>query len=158
MKYILIIGSKDSGKSTSLNAICKELKPSRIFVLRKGSEPEFAFFEEVDKSEVIYNGTYIIEVKETLILIMAGSPTEQDVKVTTIFEICNRLQMTINFALIAMRSFEKRAGYDTKKELELLGKTVLVEKIYRINDSEFDKTNIWKSRIDKIIKFINENI
>ena len=158
MKYILIRGSKDSGKSTTFDAVCKQLNPNKILVLRRNNGTENAFFEEVNTSIIVYNETYIIEVGHKLILIMAGSPTEQYITITIVIEICIRLKIKIDFVLIAMRSFEKIVGFNTTKELEILGEAVLIENIYRIDDSEFKKTKIWKLRIEQIVTLIKENI
>jgi hypothetical protein len=158
MKYILIKGSKDSGKSTTCNEVCRQLNPDKISVLRNGKDKTNAFFEQVETTLEILNETYLLEIGRKKVLIMSGSPTEQGIKITIIIEIIISLEIEIDFALIAMRSFEKAPDFNTIKELELVGESVLIEKIERINDSVFMQTDIWKSRIERITKLIKANI
>jgi adenylate kinase family enzyme len=159
MKYILIIGACNAGKSTTANAVCEKLNPSRILLLTpKWTDLPNSNFVQVDNSVIIENGTYIIEVNGKLILISAGSPTEQCIRISILIEICITLNLSIEFALVSMRSFEKKDGYDTRNELKKIGELILEKKIYRIKDEKFETTDAWKTRIDSIVKLIKKNI
>ena len=158
MKYIIIIGSSHSGKSTTINAICKELKPNKTFqLIPNWSNIVDSSFKVVDNSSKLENGTYLVEVNDKLILVVAGSPTEQSIGISILFEICIKLNIRIDFAIVAMRSFEKKGGYDTRNELKKLGELVFETKIYKINQDDFESTIDWKSRIETFIKKI-ENV
>lgn len=152
MKYILIIGASRSGKSTTINAVCKKLKADKVWQLNSESQ-----FTEVDKTTEIKNGTYIIEVSGKIILVVAGSPTEQEITITIIIKVALKFKATIDFAIVTMRSFEKREGYDTPNELKLLGEKIYQEKIYRI-EAELENNPIWNKRVNNIIEIINSNI
>ncbi len=161
MKYILIKGAKDAGKSATLNAICKNLKPSRVSKLvwlENAEKQKVPHFEEIDDSIELVNDTYIIEVNTKKILIVCGSPSEQSMKITIIIEILIRLEITIDFALVAMRSFEKMVGFNTEKELESIGDALLIDKIHRIKDPKFEETTEWKDRIQKYVHLITKSI
>jgi adenylate kinase family enzyme len=158
MKYIIIIGASQSGKSTTVNAICKGLGSTKISqLIPNWSSIVDSSFKVVDYSSKLENGTYLIEVNGKLILVVAGSPTEQSIRISILFEICFKLNIRIDFAIVAMRSFEKKEGYDTRNELKKLGELVFETKIYRINQDDFESTIEWKSRIETLIKKI-ENV
>jgi len=159
VKYILIVGACDAGKSTTANAVCRKLNPNRILQLTpKWGDLVNSNFVQVDNSVIIENGTYIIEENGRLILISAGSPTEQNICISMLIEICKKLNLSIEFALVSMRSFEKKKGYDTRNELRKLGELLLEKKIYRIKHDKFEITDEWKTRIDSIVKLIKDNI
>ena len=92
MKYILIIGTKDAGKSTTIDAVCKKLKPTSVE--RLNSEK---VFEKVSNTVDILNGTYVIEVDGKIILVVAGAPTEQGITITVLIKICLKMFLVIYF-------------------------------------------------------------
>lgn len=145
MKYILIIGTTDAGKSTTINAVCKKLNPTSIQRLKSDKT-----FEKVAIDVDILNGTYLVEINGKIILVSAGAPTEQNIKITILIEICIKLEIEIDFALVAMRTVERREGFDTKKELKEFGDCILEERIWQINGNDFKASKEWQSRIDKI--------
>lgn len=145
MKYILIIGTTDAGKSTTINAVCKKLNPTTIQRLKSDKT-----FEKVAIDVDILNGTYLVEINGKIILVSAGAPTEQNIKITILIEICIKLKIEIDFALVAMRTVERREGFDTKKELKEFGECILEEKIWQVNGNDFKASKEWQSRIDKI--------
>jgi len=150
MKYILIVGAKDSGKSTTMDAVCKTLNPDRIFQLNSENE-----FLEVDSKVEIMNGTYIIEVKGQIILVVAGAPTEQDITITILVEIAIKFKIRIDFAIVAMRAFEKKKDFDTRNELKQLGECLLETRIWKIHADNYKETPEWKERIRDIADLIN---
>lgn len=158
MKSILIIGASYAGKSTTMREVCKRLKPTKVYRL-------FADKEELTKSKVesaqideIFNNTFIIEVKGKLILVVAGATTEQNITITILVNICVEIGIEISFALVSMRSFERREGFDTPTELKSKSEIILTEKIYRIKDEKFETTTEWNERIDKIVEKVKSNI
>lgn len=145
MKYILIIGTTNAGKSTTINAVCKKLNPTSIQRLKSDKT-----FEKVAIDVDILNGTYLVEINGKVILVSAGAPTEQNIKITILIEICIKLKIEINFALVAMRTVERREGFDTKKELKEFGECILEERIWQVSGDNFKSSKKWQNRIDKI--------
>ena len=158
MKSILIIGASNAGKSTTIREVCRRLKPSKVY--RLYADIENLENSRIDLSEVdkIFNDTFIVEYQGKFILVVAGATTEQNIQITTLIEICIKIKIYISFLLVSMRSFEKREGFDTPKELKNNSEIVLTEKIYRINDENFMNNNEWQKRIDKIVKTLESNI
>ncbi|MCW3121925.1 MAG: hypothetical protein JWQ38_1417 [Flavipsychrobacter sp.] len=151
MKYILIVGTKDAGKSTTIDAICKKLNPTAI---KRLNYPDRKRFEDVNNTIIIDNGTYLIEVNGKMILIVAGAPTEQGITITVLFELCFKFQIKIDYAIVAMRSFEKRDGHDTRNELMQFGECLLDERIWQIYGENFKESIEWKARINKMVELI----
>ena len=150
MKSILIRGAKNSGKSTTIQAVCENLNPKKVYMLS----------DDLIESEIenIFNHTFIIEVNGKLILIVAGTPTEQDWKITDIYKHCQKLNLDIHFLIVAMRTFEKKDGFNTLKELEKISSIVLKEEITRIPGANFKKTKEWKDRIERIVNVVKNNL
>ncbi|WP_284464586.1 hypothetical protein [Chryseobacterium sp.] len=153
MKSILIIGASNAGKSTTAQEVCKQLKPTKVFRLVI-SEKKLIDAE----IENIFNNTFVIEVNGKLILIVAGATTEQGFKIKVIIDVCIDLKLDISFALVSMRSFERKKGFDTKNQLSSISEVLLEERIYKINEDDFRNSKEWKNRIKKIVSLIKENI
>ncbi|WP_428070318.1 hypothetical protein [Chryseobacterium gambrini] len=153
MKSILIIGAADAGKSTTAQEVCKKLKPTKVSKLDISEEK--LINAEIEN---IFNNTFIIEVNGKLILIVAGATTEQGFKITFIIDVCIKLELNISFALVSMRSSERKEGFDTKNQLSSISNILLEEKIYKINEENFKNSKDWKNRIDKIVSLIKQNI
>jgi hypothetical protein len=152
MKYILIRGGSRNGKSTTIDAIAKKLKPSKVWQLNSQG-----IFISVSVEVDIKNGTYIIEVNGVIILVVAGSPTEQDITITVLIEIALKQNFNLKILIVAMRTFELKDNFDTPKELEKLATKISEEKIYRINEDL--KTSIeFKNRISKYTNLIQKEI
>lgn len=153
MKSILIIGAADAGKSTTAQEVCKRLKPTKVSRLNISEE------NLIDAEiENIFNNTFIIEVSGKLILIVAGATTEQGFKITVIIDVCIKLKLNISFALVSMRSFERKKGFDTKTQLSSNSDILLEERIFKINDKDFRDSKEWKSRTQRIVNLITQNI
>lgn len=158
MKSILIIGASNAGKSTTMNEVCKRLNPSEVYklIVNRG-DFEKSRIEPAEIDE-IFNNTFIIKVKGKFILVVAGAPTEQNIKITVLIEICIKIEIEISFLLVSMRSFEKREGFDTPTELENKSEVVLTEKIYRIGEEKFEESVEWNSRINTIVDLVKTNL
>lgn len=158
MKSILIIGASNEGKSTTIQEVCKRLKPTKVNRLYADKNN----FEEsrIELSEVtnIFNDTFIIEVNDKLVLVVAGAPTEQNIKITTLIQICIKIKINITFLIVSMRSFERKEGFDTQNELKNKSKIVLTERIYFIEDDKFQNNIEWNKRITKIVDTLKLNI
>lgn len=152
MKYIIIKGKGNSGKSTTIEAVCKRINPDEISVLNIDK------FLPVAVDSKIYNGTYLLKAKSKTILIVAGAPTEQGIKITIILEICIQLNIKIDFVLVAMRSYERTIGYNTKKELEVFGECLLEQDIVKIIDDDYNQSIIWNKRVNEIFNVIIKNL
>ena len=158
MKSVLIIGASHAGKSTTIREVCKRVNPTKVYRLHvdnnnlKNSQIELS---EIDK---IFNDTFIIEVQGKMIMVVAGAPTEQNIRITVLIEVCIQIGIDISFLLVSMRSFEKREGFDTPNELKNQSEIVLKEKIHKITDDNFINNIEWNQRIDKIVKIIKSSI
>ena len=153
MKYILLIGTKDAGKSTTVDAVCKRLKPDVVKQLQWDKT-----FKDVDPSKEIRNGTYLIQVQGKFILVVAGAPTEQGIRVTVLINICIELNIKIDFALVVMRSYERSEGFKTREELKKLGECVYEDTIYNISGEDYQNSAEWNERINRIVNSIHENL
>ncbi len=160
MKYILIVGKKDAGKSTTISNVCERLKPTKIqrLIIYENSIHSGYRCEDVDQVDEIFNGTYILEVNGKVILIVVGSPTEQKRSITILIEITIKIKIRIDFALIAVRTSERLEGFNTWDELKKYGSLILDEWIEKIKDEKFNETDLWKSRIEKITSLVNSSI
>lgn len=157
MKYILLKGKMDAGKSSTITAICQNFIISSCQRITLDANGKLKI--ENDTSNNFGNGTFIINVNGSNILIVAGAPTEQKITITLILIFIMELQIEILFAIISVRSREVLAGFDTVSELEKLGHVcILEEEISRIDIHNYTLTSIWQNRIKKISDLINKNL
>ncbi|WP_010181446.1 hypothetical protein [Aquimarina agarilytica] len=158
MKSIIIIGKSNEGKSTTVREICKNLKPTKIWKLDTNTSDYKKSKLKEAKVEDIFNNTFVIEVKGKLILICAGAPTEQIIRISVLIEICISIKLEIHFAIVSMRTSERREGFNTPLELEKYSSIVLKEKIKKVKGDEFEKSEEWKNRITKLSVLVLEEI
>lgn len=104
------------------------------------------------------DGNYIITVRKKNILVVAGSPTKQRTKITTILESIRHLNLRPDFAIIAMRGLEKLKGFTTSQELENYGKCIYETKIWRIPSHKFNLTEEWNKRVNYIMAITLHNL
>lgn len=158
MKSILIIGTADAGKSTTMSEVCRRLKPTKVF--RLITDTENYKNSKLKKAEIgdIFNDTFIIEVNGKLILVVAGAPTEQRIRLTILIEICISINVDISFYLVSKRLIERIEGFDTVTELQAKSKIILSQRIYKIPNEDFQNMQEWNDRIDSIGKLILKNI
>lgn len=152
MKYVLIVGATENGKSTTISEVYKRLKPTKAWELNSKQ-----IFVEVKANVGMFNGTYLIEVNGIIILVAAGSPTEQDITITDLLKLAIKLGFDIKLLIVAMRTFEKKSGFDTPKELEKIGVKVYLEKIFKIA-GDYKVNSDWNDRIDRIVSTIEMNM
>lgn len=160
MNYIIIRGSKDAGKSTTIDAVCKRLNPEKVYKLII-SKDNSGSIEEILKSIHsinLHNDTFIIKVKKKTILVVSGSPTEQNHTITQIITITRALKIEIDFAIIAMRSFELKDGYNTSNELLSFGNCILERKIFKILSENYRDSEEWKNRVEEIFNRIKNKL
>jgi hypothetical protein len=153
MNSILIKGKADEGKSTTIREICKSLNPERVWELIYDKKE----LKETTVGE-IFNNTYVIQVGGKKILIAAGAPTEQKIRITLLIKICVELEVEIDFAIVAKRSAERRKGFDTINELKNFGEIILIDKISKIPGEDFKQSQEWNDRISKIKKIVLESL
>ncbi|MDR0604049.1 MAG: hypothetical protein LBG80_07085 [Bacteroidales bacterium] len=151
IKSLIIRGSQNSGKSTTIQEVCKQLNCSEVYKLNFNKKI-------LKKSTVdeIFNGTYIIYIGKEVILIIAGAPTEQKKSIRIILELCIELQIEISFVLSARR-FAERNDFNTTSELKrftTLLNTIKIEKI----SGDFRKSEEWQKRIKEIVTIIQNNL
>lgn len=142
MEALVIKGRSSDGKSTTMRELCKALNPQKVMQVNL---KEKILTKSVASD--IQNGTFIITVSGKDILISAGSPTEQGVKITRILEICKTLGYKIDFALVSMRTRERKQGFSTISELKKIASNVTVEPIKKISGSDFLHSSEWSKRI-----------
>ncbi len=153
MKHIILEGKMSSGKSSTIKAVAEKLKPSVVYSVGNGCPIDI---------DSIFNGTYIIKYDGKLILIVAGSPTEQHNTITDIINSAQEFaQKTFNdkivFALIAKRKIERRVGYKTIIELNALSEEVHREKINYIEETTEENLQanpVFIERINRIYNII----
>jgi len=157
MKYIIVKGAKSAGKSETINEVCRRLKPesiSKVYFTEAGKIHLQKLFSISDLSD----GTYIITVRKKNILLVSGAPTQQRLSITTILESVNNLNMSPDFAIIAMRGLEKLKNFSTAKELERFGKCIYETKIWRIPSHKYNLTEEWNKRISYLTAITLHNI
>ena len=159
MKSILIIGTKDGGKSTTITEVCKMLNPSKVYSLNRVEKKI-----EIAQVNDIYNNTFIIEVNGKLILVVAGAPTEQDITLKVLIEICLEIGIEISFLLVSKRTSERKEGFDTNKDLKDYSDLIHTERINRIplveekDPNSYKQDLKWINRITKIHELILNNL
>jgi hypothetical protein len=152
MRYILLKGASHAGKSNTVNAVSKLLRPSSI--RRLGSNRQF---KVTSIDEEILNGTYIIQFANKCILIVAGAPTEQGITISVLITICMEQNIQIDFVLAVMRSYERSDGFDTSEELRQLGDCILEEVIYKIPGENYKESDGWRARVQRLADLIINN-
>lgn len=159
MKSILIIGTSDGGKSTTITELCKKLKPTQVFKLNTSQR-------KIETAEVtdIFNNTFLIKVKGKFILVVAGAPTEQKIKLKVLIQITIEINVEISFLIVAKRTSERRDGFNTIEDINNSSKLLHTEKLKRIsltkkNDlNSFKENQDWIDRINRLEKIIIENL
>ncbi|ATA94190.1 hypothetical protein [Capnocytophaga canimorsus] len=153
-KAIIIRGKQSAGKSTTIREVCKRLNPQKIYILNTNEKKL-----EQEEIEKICNNIYLISVKDKWILVFAGSPTELEISISFAIEVCIELEIDISFILVSRRYSERKENFNTYKELEdkeyEIIDTILINKIEQEN---FEETEEWEERIEKIINTIKQNL
>lgn len=159
MKSILIIGTKDGGKSTTMTEVCKKLNPTNVYKLNTIDKK----IEPANVSD-IYNNTFIIEVEGKYILVVAGAPTEQNITLKILIEICIEIEIHISLLLVSKRTTERKEGFNTLQDLNDYSLLIHTETVYPIpltdiNDiNSFKQDSNWINRINKIYELVKNNI
>lgn len=157
MNYIIVKGSKNAGKSKTINEVCRRLKPDRIQKLFFKPTEE-SFIEEVNPATQLLNETYIISLKNKNILVVAGSPTGQRRNITVLVEAIRQKGIPVHFAIIAIRSLEKLSNFSTVKELTVYGNCIYETKIRRIPAHNYSETEEWNRRIEHLVFLCQRNL
>jgi hypothetical protein len=158
LKAIIITGAKDSGKSTTIQELCRQLKPKNIWQIKINTLDKKKSKLEVSSIDAIYNNVFIIEVQNKFILILAGCPTEIDIRITTVIDICFILNIDISIVVTAKRTSERKKNFNSKDELKKMGFIISEERIQKVKLTEFRDSIEWKNRIDKLKEMILKEI
>lgn len=153
MKYILLKGASHAGKSTTMDAVCKMLKPDHIQRLN----PTAKTVEDIDGIYEMFNGSFILEVNGVIILVAAGATTEQGVTITMLVKIAIALKIRIDFAIVSMRSYETKDGFNTPTELNSLGECIGTFVVHKIRGDDFRNAEQWKTRVQGIVTLLEEH-
>jgi hypothetical protein len=156
MKYMIIKGSKGSGRSATTKDICKRLNPSSIKELFI-DDTAIATLRPVSIQD-LEKGNYILKVRKRCVLVVAGAPTEQRKKITAILLAVHSLNIYPKIAIIAMSGIEKLKDFATAKELEKFGECIYETKIRRIPSHQFHKTEEWDARISLLTSLTLQSI
>lgn len=151
MKSILIVGTSNSGKSKTLQEISYQLNPNNVYKLDLKNE---VLINAELKS--IHNDTFIIEVNNKKILVVAGATTEQGFTIISIIEICKSLKIEVSMAIVSMRTFERKIGFDTKNQLKSIAEIILIERINKVI-GDYRSSDKWNVRIKKLLNLIIDN-
>ncbi|MCB9235276.1 MAG: hypothetical protein H6581_26715 [Bacteroidia bacterium] len=154
MNSIIIRGKADSGKSATIREVCKRLHPERVLKIVPDWYDLRESGTEDSEAEAIYNDAFIILVRGVVVLVSAGAPTEHGIRITTLIEICIRLGYRPAFVICAMRSYERREGYDTPAELAAVGEVVSTVWVSRIEGEEYERNPEWIARVNDIVRKI----
>lgn len=155
MKYIIVKGKANEGKTTTIAQVVKELNPIEIKSIIF-DEDEAIRLVELNLSEVLENGLYLIKTNNLVIIIVIGAPTEIDIPISIIFNKILELKVNIDFAIIAVREREKD-GFNSRQELQKFGAEIYFEHIEKIPVIDFKNTEDWKNRVKRILNSIEEN-
>jgi hypothetical protein len=150
MKYILVSGASHAGKSTTMDAVCKMLKPDRIQRLN----PDTKTLEDIGGVHHMLNGSFLLEVNGSIILVAAGATTEQKITITLLVKIAIELKLRIDFAIVSMRSYEKKTGFNTPEELKSLGECIGSFTVNKISGEDFKNSQQWKARVQGIVNLL----
>ena len=150
MKYIIVKGASHHGKSTTIDAVCRMLKPERVERLNTVKR-ELQYF---DQSEPKHNGCFLLWVRGKIILVSAGATTEHKTSITVLITILIELQIEIDFAIVAMRSREQTKDFNTPEELKRLGECLGTVEISWIA-GDYKNSIEWKDRVQGIVDMLN---
>lgn len=156
MKYIIIKGSKNSGKYITVRDTCRRLNPSSIEQLYIDNAGK-AMLHPVSISD-LEKDNYLLKIRKKNILVVASAPTEQRKRITSIIQAIHSLDIYPEFAIIAMSGIEKLKDFATAKELEKYGECIYETKIWRIPSNQFKKTEEWDNRISSLTAVTLKNI
>jgi hypothetical protein len=99
MKYILIKGSRSSGKSATAKAICKRLNPTSVKKLCFDDAGKTSL--KVSALDEVEKDNYILTVKKRRILVVAGAPTGQRKKITDIMKAVREADVYPDLSIVA---------------------------------------------------------
>lgn len=149
MKYVIVKGASNHGKSTTIDAVCRILNPERIERLNTDKK-QLQYF---DRNEPMHNGCFVIWVSGKIVLVSAGATTEHKTRITVLIEILIELNIQIDFAIVAMRSREQTEGFNTPEELKLLGDYLGTVEINSI-PGDYQNSSEWKDRVQDIVNML----
>ncbi|PXX23721.1 hypothetical protein [Arenibacter sp. ARW7G5Y1] len=158
MKSLIIKGTSNEGKSTTVRELCKSLNPEGIWKLEMDTSSYSESLLVESELSNIFNNTFVIQINGQLVLVCAGAPTEQSIKITVIIDICLEIGLKIKFAIVSMRSSERKKGFDTPTELENISEFLKIERIHKIKVDNFMESQEWKNRIENLKNYILSEI
>jgi nucleoside-triphosphatase THEP1 len=150
MKYIIVRGRKDAGKSTTCSQVITRLNHDSVKVLHLANEK----LEDFKSINTFNNGVYVLWLDKKLVLVVSGAPTELRVTITQVLIICEKLDLVIDICIVSMRTHERRLGFDTRNQIKEYGE--LLDEFFVAPDT-FENLKDDK-RIDKIIQLVIDNI
>lgn len=179
-KAIIIRGKQSAGKSTTIGEVCKLLEPTEVkklnlYLFQNWSENQFQKLcskfskDELEKTfdivkneetfeNIGLNDIFLIKVDGKWILVVGGSPSEIKIHIVIIILLLIHIEIEISLVLTAVRKGERK-NYDTKVRLESEEYEIIdTIPINKIEQGNFEETEEWKERIEKIINTIKQNL
>lgn len=180
-KAIIIRGKQSAGKSTTIREVCKLLEPTEVkklnlYLFQNWSENQFQKLcskfskdelektfdivkeDKIEFNDIKLNDIFLIKVAGKWILVVGGSPSEIKIHIVIIILLLIHIEIEISLVLTAVRKGERK-NYDTKVRLESQEYEIIdTIPINKIEQENFEETEEWKERIEKIINTIKQNL
>lgn len=91
-------------------------------------------------------------------MVVAGSPTEQRVNITTIVKAVQSTGVNPHLAIIAVRGRERLGNFATTSEVSAFGKCLHETKISRIPSVNYKNSDEWNKRITHLLNIVKLNL
>jgi molybdopterin-guanine dinucleotide biosynthesis protein len=157
MKSVLILGKTGSGKTSTIEEVCKRLCPTEVYKLCFDTEGYSEFAKGKYNAEKLDHHTCIIDVRGKLILIIDKALDEKTMRLKSLLDFCTEINIDIAFLLRSETQTEQISETDTDPlpdTIEILA-SVPIDKI-PVDD--FINHQEWNNRVDSIVSLIEENI
>lgn len=157
MKSVLILGKTGSGKTSTIEEVCRRLYPTEVYKLCFDAEGYSEFAKGKYDAEKLNHHTCIIDVKGKLILIIDKALDEKTMRLRSLLDFCTEINIDIAFLLMSETQTEQISETDTDPlpdTIEILA-SVPIDKI-PVDD--FINHQEWNNRVDSIAALIEENI
>lgn len=147
MKYIIVKGNQNSGKHTTIKEVCRQLNPDRVLKATVNEDGSVKL-HDVYTVENMQDKTYILHTKGKKVLVLAGTPTQQQLTVSRIVSCIKAASLHIDFAIVAVSTYERMKGFATCNELSALGSHVTDIKVSFIPSHRYAISQEWQKRIN----------
>jgi excinuclease UvrABC helicase subunit UvrB len=155
MKSVLILGKTGSGKTSTIEEVCRRLCPTEVYKLCFDTEGYSEFAKGKYNAEKLDHHTCIIDVRGKLILIIDKALDEKTMRLKSLLDFCTEINIDIAFLLRSETLTEQISETDPLPDtIEILA-SVPIDKIPA---DDFINHQEWNNRVDSIAALIEENI